>query len=163
MYPLIRAAFVFAGLHFVSLNCIAGSESVRPVMAGTLNDRHIVLLDSLLNYSVSPASVTNNASAKEADISSSRICSCQVLNLESSNYDHRSVVLLSEKANDGSSAAYTAATNRLQKEKNQMKKLFYDKIKVVSSFQGAGSCKSMYLRLRSTDKNLQLYEILNAD
>ncbi len=124
---------------------------------------YIVMLDSLLRTSVSPAAVAAKSSEKEMNLSSSRICSCQILNLESSNYDHHSVVLLSEKANDGSSAAYTAAKNRLQKEKNHLKKMFYDKIKVVATFQGVGTCKSMFLHLRSSDENLKLYEILNAD
>jgi hypothetical protein len=73
------------------------------------------------------------------------------------------VVLLAEKTNDGSGSAYTAARNRIQKEKKTLKKMFYDRVKLVSEMQGAGSCKSMFYQLRATDKSLQLYEILNAD
>jgi hypothetical protein len=72
-------------------------------------------------------------------------------------------VLLSEKTNDGTPAAYSAAKSRLLKEKRHLKKMFYDKVKVIAEFQGAGSCKSMFLRLHTTNKNLQLYEILSAD
>ena len=101
-------------------------------------------------------------SSEEAN-SSGKICSCQVLNLESSNFDHRYVVLLAEKKNDGCAAAYAIARNRIQKEKKHLKQMFYDKVKVVSQMQGTGSCKEMFFRLKKADVSLQLYEILNAD
>ena len=65
--------------------------------------------------------------------------------------------------NDGSELAYSIAKDRIREGKKHLKQMFYDKVKVVSEMQGAGTCKSMYYRLRSADKNLQLYEILNAD
>jgi len=102
-------------------------------------------------------------SPEEVSNSAGRICSCQILNLESANYDHRYVVLLAEKTNDGSSAVYAAAKNRIAKEKKQLKQMFYDRVKVVAEMQGTGSCKSMFFRLRAADSQLQLYEILNAD
>jgi hypothetical protein len=86
-----------------------------------------------------------------------------VLNLQSSNYDHRYVVLLAEKTDAANSAGFKAAKSRIEKEKRQLKKLFYDKIKMVAELQGSGSCKSLYFRLRAADEQLQLYEILNAD
>ena len=101
--------------------------------------------------------------SEEESSSTGKICSCQVLNLESSNFDHRYVVLLAEKKNDGSGAAYSIAKNRIQKEKKHLKQMFYDKIKVVSETQGTGSCKEMFYRLKSANVRLQLYEILNAD
>ena len=100
---------------------------------------------------------------EEANSSTGKICSCQVLNLESSNFDHRYVVLLAEKKNDGNGTAFTVAKNRIQKEKKHLKQMFYDKIQVVSEIQGTGSCKAMFYRLRKADVSLQLYEILNAD
>ena len=100
---------------------------------------------------------------EEANSSNEKICSCQVLNLESSNFDHRYVVLLAEKKSDGTGTAYTIAKNRIQKEKKHLKQMFYDKIEVVSEKQGTGSCKEMFYRLRTADVSLKLYEILNAD
>lgn len=163
MHPSIRIVFALAFLSSFAFNCFAGTGIVRPVKAASYNMKLITWLDSLLTSPVLAVSEKPELSDKDADLSSSRICTCQVLNLESSNYDHRSMVLLAEKTNDGSPGAYTAAKTRLLKEKKQLKKMFYDKIQVVSEFQGAGSCKSMFYRLHATDKNLQLYEILNAD
>jgi hypothetical protein len=147
------------------MTSFAGTESVRPVHSNVVHDNAILRLDSFLNSAVSPLPLEKVTGTPkiETSQSASRICSCQVLNLESSNYDHRSVVLLSEKTNDGTAAAYSAAKNRLLKEKRHLKKMFYDKVKVIAEFQGAGSCKSMFLHLHTTNRDLQLYEILNAD
>jgi hypothetical protein len=173
MHPLIRNVFILIFISAAASRSFAGTQSVKPVSLPITGFKNISQLDSMFSsvvsvtagsvVSMTAASKETSLSEKEADHSSSRICSCQVLDLQSSNYDHQSVVLLSEKTNDGSSAAYTAARNRLQKEKKHLKKMFYDRIKVVAEFQGTGSCKSMFFRLRSSDKNLKLYEILNAD
>jgi len=147
------------------MNSFAGAIPVSPAKSPAANGNIISKLDSFLSSVVSPLPMEKETGISESEtvLPSSRICSCQVLNLESSNYDHRSVVLLSEKTNDGTPAAYSAAKSRLLKEKRHLKKMFYDKVKVIAEFQGAGSCKSMFLRLHTTNKNLQLYEILSAD
>jgi hypothetical protein len=165
MRPLIRIVFVLVILCFSASASFAGTESVRPVRPRSFSLKNIVRLNSFLSDSVSVISANKiSGSVPQASTESAgRICSCQILNLGSSNYDHRYVVLLAEKTNDGSSAAYGVAKNRIQKEKKQLKHLFYDKVKVVAEMQGTGSCKSMFYRLRNADSHLQLYEILNAD
>src|SRR5450755_5091116 len=165
MRSLIRNAFVLILLFFASMYAFAGNGSVRPVRAVAFHVNQIEKLDSFLKARVTVISVkkTSEMSPEEVSNSTGRICSCQILNLESSNYDHRYVVLLAEKTNDGSGTAFALARNRLQKEKKLLKKMFYDKIKVVSEMQGTGSCNSMFYQLRMADSNLQLYEILNAD
>ncbi len=92
-----------------------------------------------------------------------RVCSCQIVDLESSNYEHRHVALLAEKTNYGSNSDFIITRNRIEKEKKQLKKLFYDKIKLISEIHQTVSCKSLYFKLRTADSQLQLYEILNAD
>ena len=126
---------------------------------------NIEKLDSFLSARSSVITIKKQTelSAEETSVSSGKICSCQVLNLESSNYNHRYVVLLAEKKNDGSSLAFEQAKSRIQKEKKHLKKMFYDKVKVVAEMQGIGSCKAMFFQLRTADSNMQLYEILNAD
>ncbi len=102
-------------------------------------------------------------SVEENSSNGVKVCSCQILNLESTNYNHHYVVLLAEKTNDGQSSAFRIAKNRIRKEKKQLKNLFYDKVKVVAEIHGTGSCKSMFYKLKMVNRNLQLYEILNAD
>jgi hypothetical protein len=165
MHPLIRTSFALSLLCFTVQTGYASQSSVRPVNKVNFVSAHIEQLDSILAIRVSLVEVKNETelTSEELNSSAGKICSCQVLNLESSNYDHRYVVLLAEKKNDGSGAAYAIAKNRIQKEKKHLKQMFYDKIKVVSEVQGTGSCKAMFYRLRAADVSLQLYEILNAD
>jgi hypothetical protein len=164
MRPLIRIAFTLYFLCLVVL-VFGGSGSVRPVTPAIFHYGNVEKLDSLLTSTVTiiSAEKVSASTAEEASNSVGRICSCQILNLGSSNYDHRYVVLLAEKTAKGNSAAYNVAKNRIQKEKKHLKQMFYDKVEVVSEMQGAGSCKSMFLQLKTADSHLQLYEILNAD
>jgi hypothetical protein len=165
MRPLIRIAFTLFILCPAASSIFAGTGSVKPVLQPSFTSLNILKLDSFLSASVSVIQVKNisESSPDASSESGSRVCSCQILNLGSSNYDHRYVVLLAEKTNDGRSSDFTIARNRIQKEKKQLKQLFYDKVKVVAEMQGTGSCKSMFFRLRAADRHLQLYEILNAD
>ena len=164
MYPLTRISFALS-LCLAVQTGFAGQSSVRPVTGIPFISAGIEKLDSILSNRVSVIEVKKESALtpEEANSSAGKICSCQVLNLASSNYDHRYVVLLAEKKNDGSANAFTVAKNRLQKEKKHLKQMFYDKIQVVSEMQGTGSCKAMFYRLRKADVSLQLYEILNAD
>jgi hypothetical protein len=165
MRPLIRFTIALFILSLFSLDSFGGSESVKPVNPFNLYDNHIERLDSFLTVrnSIQSAKTAFPLVAGAVLPSAGRICSCQILNLGSSNYDHRYVVLLAEKTNDGSGEAYIVAKNRIQKEKKFLKQMFYDKVKVVAEMQGTGTCKSMFYQLRTADKNLKLYEILNAD
>lgn len=165
MYPFIRRTLTLFFLSFIVLNVFAGAGSVWPVRNVYVQFKLIAKLDSLIETGTLSADFHKKSaiSSEENQVSSGRICSCQILNLVSSNYDHRYVVLLAEKTNNGTGEAYAVARDRIQKEKKHLKKMFYDKVKVVAETQGAGSCRSMFFRLRSADSSLQLYEILNAD
>jgi hypothetical protein len=165
MHPLIRFAAALVFLFLAALSVLAGPKSSRPVSTTMLHPHQIKKLDNLLADSsnvLTPDSRSGSAIEKLPS-AADRICSCQVLNLESSNYDHQYVVLLAEKTANGSDAGFRVARNRILKERKQLKKLFYDKVKLVAEMQGKGSCKSMYFRLRTADAQLKLYEILNAD
>lgn len=165
MHPLIRFAAALILLSLAALSLLASPNSSSPSKAGAFHIGQIKKLYEFLPDSIFFLSTDKKAGVlnKKTGVAGDRICSCQVLNLESSNYDHRYVVLLAEKTNDGTGTSFKAARKRIQKEKKQMKELFYDKVKLVAELQGSGSCKSMYFRLRMADSNLQLYEILNAD
>ncbi len=167
MRPLIRFTFTLFVLCLTFIEVFAGSGTVRPVHTASfqISNKQVYKLDSFLRDGISVITVKKESdlTAEEAASSKTRICSCQILNLESSNYDHRQVVLLAEKTNDGSTSAYAVAKERLQKEKKHLKNMFYDKVQVVAEMQAAGSCKAMFYQLRTKDKNVQLYEILDAD
>lgn len=165
MHPLIRTSFALSLVFFAAQAGFAGQSSVTPATSISLISAHIGKLDSILSSRVSVIEVKKEPelTTEDGNSSTEMICSCQVLNLESSNYNHRFVVLLAEKKNDRTGTAFTKAKNRIQKEKKHLKQMFYDKIQVVSEMQGTGSCKAMFYRLKTADMSLQLYEILNAD
>ncbi len=161
MKSLIRTVFALLFLALAFNTGFAGNGSVRPInqFAG-VSKFSIQSVDSFLLISLHILSLPAESGT---GYYSTRICSCQILNLESANYDHRHIALFAEKANHGSSSDFRAARNRIEREKKQLRRMFYDKVKVVAEVSGAGSCHSMYVKLKSGDGSLQIYEILNAD
>jgi hypothetical protein len=92
-----------------------------------------------------------------------KICSCQILDMKSSNYDHRHVAVFAEKTFHGNAQDFQVTHSALEKEKKQLKKMFYDKLEVVSAHAEQTDCKSLYVKLKYADQNLIIYEVLNAD
>ncbi|HEX4851142.1 MAG TPA: hypothetical protein VFV08_10065, partial [Puia sp.] len=74
-----------------------------------------------------------------------KICSCQILTMESANYQHHNVAVFAEKTNHGNySSDYRIAKDVIEKEKKHLKRLFYDKLKVVNRIAQITDCKSLY-------------------
>jgi hypothetical protein len=178
MNPFVRIIFVLLFLSLSVISSFAGNGSTMPFhrLSGNQqqirNSRDMIrALDSFLSVSLTVFKISSAAgmhapgatTSSETGSSRGRICSCQILNLSSSNFDHRHMAVLAEKTDHGTSSDFSAAKNSIEKEKKHLKKMFYDKVKVVSESTAAGSCKALYVRLKSGDNNLELYEILNAD
>jgi hypothetical protein len=163
MRSLIRFTFAFLLLCVSSANVFAGSGSVKPVRVSLIQKNQIQKLDELLSKSRTILTDNNTSASPDRTEATGKICSCEILDMESLNYHHQQVVLLAEKTNHKGTADYDQAKRRIQKEKKNLKRQFYDKIKLVSEFEGTGTCKSLYFKLKSADSRLQLYEILNAD
>lgn len=105
-----------------------------------------------------------NMPAADVAAKSSKICSCQVLSLESKNYQHSQVLILAEKTNNGDIRAdYAAARKRIEKEKRYLASVFFDKVSKTSELTGASDCKTLYRQLKDADSNLKVYDILDAD
>ena len=94
-----------------------------------------------------------------------KICSCQVLALQSSLYRRqKNIALFAEKTNGRSFSYDVNRINRvIEKEKRHMQSFFYDKLFVLNSFTEHTDCKSLYTKLKSKNKYLILYDILDAD
>ena len=93
-----------------------------------------------------------------------KICSCQILDLKSNNYDHRHFAVFAEKTNHGDiSSDHSIAKSVIEKEKKHLKEMFYDQMKVVSRVSESGDCKSLYSKLKADDQSLVMYDILDAD
>jgi hypothetical protein len=154
MRSLIRPSILVLLLLTCSVCVFAGGGILKPARSRSVNlYRWARQLDSLLASSV----------REPARNSGTRICSCQVLNLESSNYHHQHIAVLAERTNDGTSRGYRVAGERIEKEKKLLKTMFYDKVKLVHRVVGNTSCSELFVRLKMADHSLQLYDILNAD
>jgi hypothetical protein len=95
---------------------------------------------------------------------SGKICSCQVLELQSTNHRHRNFAVLAEKTNGKSVFSDIMKVNRiLEKEKKHIQFLFYDKLTVVNAVTEATDCRSLYSKLKFKNRSLMLYDILDAD
>src|SRR5215467_9412542 len=127
MHPLIRFAAALVFLFLAALSVLASPRSTHPLHLRFSPSGQIRIINDLLPDS-GKSVIQNEGSVLVSDISSiknQRICACQVLNLQSSNYDHRYVVLLAERTDFASGAGFRAARNRIEKEKKKLKKLFY--------------------------------------
>ncbi|HVM88427.1 MAG TPA: hypothetical protein VMT76_09570 [Puia sp.] len=93
-----------------------------------------------------------------------KICSCQILILQTNIRRQKNFALLAERTNNKSFNSDISYANRvIEKEKRHMKSYFYDKLEVVDSFSDAIDCRSMYKRLKNKNKTIFLYDILDAD
>jgi hypothetical protein len=95
---------------------------------------------------------------------STKICSCQILVLQTNNRRQKNFALFAERTNKKSFASDLSFANRvLEREKRHMQSFFYDKLEVVGTISDAIDCKSMFKRLKTKNKALYLYDILDAD
>ncbi|MBS1948540.1 MAG: hypothetical protein JST47_12305 [Bacteroidetes bacterium] len=126
--------------------------ATRPVLP------HRVRLSTLLSSARRPD--TTAAPIKK----SGKICSCEILALQTNIWRQRNFVLLAEKTNKKSFSSDLSYANRaIEKEKRHMRCFFYDKVEVISRLSDAIDCRSMYKRLKSENKSILLYDILDAD
>jgi hypothetical protein len=164
MRPFIRISAICFLFCVTTLKLIAAPATAEPLKSLKFKINQIRWLNYFLsgsgNAKAGNRHLTNSSENSSTTV---RICSCQIVDLESSNYDHRHVALLAEKTNYGSNSDFIITRNRIEKEKKHLKKMFYDKIKLITEIHQSVSCKSLYFKLRTADSQLQLYEILNAD
>lgn len=110
------------------------------------------------------------AAIKKPDTTSSdikrgtKICSCQILVLQTSYRRQKNFALFAERTNKKSFASDISFANRvIEREKRHLQSFFYDKLEVVGTISDAIDCKSMFKRLKTKNKSLYLYDILDAD
>ena len=93
-----------------------------------------------------------------------KICSCQVLDLKSANYDHKHVAVFAEQTRYSDlSADFQAAKTAIEKEKKHLKDFFYDRLHVVGNISEETDCRTLYIKLKFADQSLVMYDILDAD
>jgi len=164
MRHLIRISIICFFICIATQIVLAVPIRVEPLGWSVFKIDQIKRLNDLLSsyLHIQPKSINSKASLESIN-PSSKICSCVILDLESTNYNHQHVLLLAEKTNYESRSDYIIAKNHIEKEMKHLKRMFYDRIKTISEIHQPVSCKSLYFKLKTADTQLQLYEILNAD
>lgn len=117
-------------------------------------------LESYLNADGVKAAMVNMEKVK------AKVCACQILSLSSNNENHDYVAVLAEKTNNGNlNFEYATAMNVLEKEKKQIKEVFYPKMKMLQKITAYTSCDILASRLKTSNLHIDLkvYEIYDAD
>ena len=168
-----RIAFVMIVVA-ISNNSFAGVDASTPqsTTAGRFNS-HIIAIDSLIRTAYASRTVNPFFDTKAAPAATeseagmfakgTHFCSCQIMHLSSSNYDHQAMAVFAEKTNRGEGTEFAEAKSRIEKEKKKLKKQFYDKVTVVAEMTAPVSCQALYKQLKSNDQSLQVFDILDAD
>lgn len=93
-----------------------------------------------------------------------RVCVCEIMDLMNSNENLVQVAVFAEKVNSGNIGVnYQLAERSIKKERKRMKEVYFDSIKTNTKLAVNTNCKSLYNKLKKTNPDLKLYEILNAD
>jgi len=95
---------------------------------------------------------------------STKICSCQILALQISYRRQRNFALFAEITKRRNVSSDLTVTRKLiEKEKKYMKAMFYDKVEVINAFSELTDCRSLFKKLKTDQKQLYMYDILDAD
>ncbi|MBS1667101.1 MAG: hypothetical protein JST58_06985 [Bacteroidetes bacterium] len=95
---------------------------------------------------------------------STKICSCQILALQTSYRRQRNFALFAEITKRRNMSSDLHVTRKvLDKEKRYMRAMFYDKVEVINTFSEATDCRSLFKKLKTDHKQLYMYDILDAD
>ena len=159
MKSVIRTLMACVCLLALSTTVKAGDDALYPK---TFNSGLFASQYKQLKAQVDLAFDANEASKKPK--TSLKVCACQILDLESKNFEHSNVALLSEKTNYGDiSSDLDAAKEVLESEKKHLNKLFFTKMKVVSKTQDATDCATLARKLKSDNTDLKVYDVIDAD
>jgi hypothetical protein len=153
MRCLNRTRFLALFLIMMTNQLLAGDGSLKPETRFSNSFAGLVKkLDAI------------TATSKKTGKTGVKICSCQILEMKSNNFEHKNVAVFAEKTNFGKfSADYGIAKEVIEKEKKHIRLLFYDKVKVVNKVTEATDCKSLYIKMKDADQSLVIYGILDAD
>lgn len=161
MRNLLHVRFVLVSLFSViAVTASAGDGSVSPASFN---------LAAFVKHSLK---LVNGNSSKKAEVllermrnmDGSKICVCEIVELQNNNTELSNVAIFSEKSNNGDlSRGYKMAEKEIHREKKQMRAMFFDQVKVSNKIAVATDCLSLYMKLNQENTNVKMYDILNAD
>ncbi len=147
MYKILLRLALF--LHLVFLSNISFAEKVESMPHRFL---HAQLIRNIIE---------KDSASRKPNI---KICSCQILALQSGYVRQKNFALFAERTQKkGFQYDISYANRAIEREKRHMKSMFYDKLEVIGTISDDTDCKSMFRRLKTKNKSLYLYDILDAD
>lgn len=110
------------------------------------------------------ASLKKIAASSNAPKASAKVCSCQILRVESNNEQQQYIAIFAQQTSTGNlSSDFGMASNVLQKEKKHLQNLFFTKVKVKENLNAESECGLLYMNIRAKYDHLKMYGILDAD
>lgn len=158
MNALIRLSLVLALIFTASASFADPGSNNRPSFV-----RSAKFFEAIRNNT--PVTNGNESGNKELPkANAAKVCACQILNVSSNNEELKFVAVMAEKTNHGElNNSFSVALSVLEKEKKQMKSQFYSKMKVLEKYTVFSSCKTLAAKLATTNADLKVYDILDAD
>ena len=158
MNRLNRFTLVIALVLTNSVLFANGDGAIRPEF---VRSEKFIQLISSEKFNPTPAVEKSEASAPASSV---KVCACQILNVANNNEEINYVAVMVEKTNFGElNNSFNVAMNVLEKEKKQMKTMFFPTMKTVEKYTVYSSCKALAGRLKNLNNTIKVYDILDAD
>jgi hypothetical protein len=109
----------------------------------------------------------DTTSVKKPDTNSaaSKICSCQLLNVQATrNSEEQIVAIFAEKTPEGKAVNnYRLMDEYIRREKIYFEIVFVKSVEIRERIKSQTDCMTLYNKLRTEIGQLQIYNILNVD
>jgi len=145
----MKPSFIFA-LALVSFSHICQANPGQPVA-------HLFSKNFLV-------SLRKGNSLWDEPVASSKICSCQILRVESNNAPAQFIAVFAQGTQSGDLTAHlNQAADLLEKEKKHLQTFFFSKVKTLEKLSSESPCNQLYQHFKSRYEDLRLYDVLDAD
>lgn len=104
------------------------------------------------------------AAGNDSSAVSNKICSCRLMDVQTSRYEKELVGIFAEMMPEGKMTSnYRLMDELIRRETVYFRIVFAKSAEVRETFRSATDCRSLYFRLKATNSRLRLYNILDAD
>jgi hypothetical protein len=128
--------------------------------------RTLTIIHILFVYSFASKAQTNTSSMVAVGVASvtPKLCSCQMIELQSHDYKKQIVGIFAEKNQTVKTfRSYRVMNAMITKEKRYMYNGFVNNLRVVHVYKSHTDCMTLYYQLKQQNNNFRMYDILNVD
>ncbi len=96
--------------------------------------------------------------------SSKKVCSCQILSVESNNEQMQYIAIFAQKTHSGNlSSDYSHAKNILHREKKYLENQFFTRVQLKENLKAETDCSLLYKSIKARYNDIRMYSMLDAD